>query len=74
MSVTDKRYTKEGYTHPDQTSPELEDHECGKERCRQLVNQNQALTNQSDQSFKEPIRSLQKSVINSLNRFTRETI
>ena len=32
------------YTHPNQTSPELEDHEHEKERYRQLANQNQALT------------------------------
>ena len=44
-NVMDQLYTQEGYTHPNQISPELEDHEHEKERYRQLANQNQALTN-----------------------------
>ena len=45
-----------------------------KKRSRQLANQNQALNDQSDKSFKELIRSVQKPVITSLNRSDRETI
>ena len=64
--MTDQCYTQKGHTHFNQTSPELEDHKHGKETCRQLTNQNQALTDQSD-LFK-------KTVITSLNLFTGETI